>query len=132
MEVVRTLAQRLRVSGFPLLWDPGGRRNSGPPLGLQDLGTEFIERSFLSLQGPSGRKGFGDGWGHRSWETKQKDRVPTAHEDPQGYPSPLSGSVLSPLRVERRHLSRSSQSSPPHWSRNSSVFMPPTRSKSDL
>lgn len=30
------------------------------------------------------------------------------------------------------HLSRSSQSSPPHWSRNSSVFMPPTRSKSDL
>ena len=30
------------------------------------------------------------------------------------------------------HLSRSSQSSPPHWSRNSSVFMPPMRSKSDL
>lgn len=33
---------------------------------------------------------------------------------------------------EGSHLSRSSQSSPPHWSRNSSVFMPPTRSKSDL
>lgn len=30
------------------------------------------------------------------------------------------------------HLSRSSQSSPPQRSRNSSVFIPPTRSKSDL
>lgn len=40
--------------------------------------------------------------------------------------------ALRGCRRPQPHLSRSSQSSPPQRSLNSSVFIPPTRSKSDL
>lgn len=47
------------------------------------------------------------------------------------WASPAPGGVWG-CQDPQPHLSRSSQSSPPQRSLNSSVFIPPTRSKSDL
>lgn len=71
-----------------------------------------------SMQG--GWKGFCGSL--RSWQVEFCHSIPSREDDEVSQCEGGEGS----------YLSRSSQSSPPHWSRNSSVFMPPTLSKSDL
>lgn len=74
-------------------------------------------------------------WAYTPWQSEQEaSRDPSAREDPWAPSLPGGGGhrSLSLHGGGGGHLSRSSQSSPPHWSRNSSVFMPPMRSKSDL
>lgn len=101
---VRTLAQVLQLRAAPRLQEPGGRKGS---------------REWGRWKGFCGSL--------RSWQGQFSQWGPCCSI------LPLEEDEVSQCEVgEGSHLSRSSQSSPPHWSRNSSVFMPPTRSKSDL
>lgn len=120
MEVVRNPVQECPgVSGFHSCSAPVEDRGPGPPLGTRNLGAELVQWVSLVCRTL--------GWGTVSGNevglrVSQASRYWVREED---------GESVS-MMGERGHLSRSSQSSPPHWSRNSSVFMPPTRSKSDL